>query len=115
MSGIDFDAQLLDPIYERIGIAAEFLSRDGDRFSFVVLDKTEGVEVAQGPVALQTLRPAACVRVTELIQLKLDRGQLKNGRLTFNGASWNVEATRPKPKPGAKGEVYLFLQERDDE
>jgi hypothetical protein len=115
MNDIDFDAQLLDPIYERIGIAAEFLSREGYRFSFTVLDKTAGVEIAGGAVALQTLRPAACVRVTELIEKKLDRSQLKNGRLTFNGGSWNVEATRPKPKPGARGEVYLLLQERSDD
>jgi len=115
MSDIDFDAQLLDPIYDRIGIAATFLSREGVRAEFKVLDKTAGVEIPDGPIRLQTSRPAACVRVTELIEKNLDPGKMRDGRLTFNGASWNVEATRPKPVPGGKGEVYLFLQERSDD
>lgn len=112
---IDYDALLLDPIYQRIGIAAQFVSLDGARADLIVLDKTAGVELADGPVALHTSRPAACVRVSELINNSLDRSKMKNGRLTFNGGSWNVEATRPKPVPGGQGELYLFLQDRSDE
>ncbi|MBR1150082.1 hypothetical protein [Bradyrhizobium sp. JYMT SZCCT0428] len=115
MSAPDFDAEMLDPIYDGIGVPAEFLSREGARADLTVIDKTSGVEIPEGPVALQSSRPAACVRVSELVAKNLDRGKMKNGRLTFNSASWNVESTRPKPVPGGKGELYLFLQERNDE
>ena len=113
--GIDYDALMLDPIYDRQGIAAQFVSREGISADFVILDKTAGVEIAEGPMLLQAARPAACVRVSELVSNDLDPAKMKNGRLTFSGACWNVEATRPKPKPGSKGEMYLFLQERSND
>ncbi|QDW39010.1 hypothetical protein FFI89_018775 [Bradyrhizobium sp. KBS0727] len=115
MSQIDYDADLIDPHYEIDGLPAQFLSREGVRADLTVLDKTAGVEIPQGPVMLQTSRPAACVRVRELIENSLDRGKMKDGRLTFNGASWNVESTLPKPVPGGQGELYLILQERSDD
>jgi hypothetical protein len=112
---LDYDTQLLDPIYDIQGLPATFRSRDGDCADLVVLDKTAGVEIPDGPLSLQISRPAACVRVTELTENKLDRSKMKNGRLTFGGVSWNVEATREKPVPGGKGELYLFLQEWSDD
>lgn len=108
---VDFDALMLDPIYDLTGVAANFLSRDGARCNLTVIDKTSGVEIP-GSVMVQTSRPAACVRISELVANDLDRGKMKSGRLTFNGASWNVESTLPKPVPGGQGELYLFLQER---
>jgi hypothetical protein len=115
MSDIDWDTKLLDPIYERQGFAASFVSRDGARADLVVMDKTAGVEIDQGAVRLQGKQPAACVRVRELEAKGLDPLKMKDGRLTFAGNAWNVESVRPKPKPGAKGELYLFLQERSND
>lgn len=112
---VDYDALMLDPIYAALGIAAKFLSRDGLQADLIVLDKTSGIEIPQGAVMLQTSKPAACVRVSELIAGDLDRAKMKNGRLTFNGASWNVESTLPKPVPGGQGELVLILQERSDD
>jgi hypothetical protein len=80
-----------------------------------VIDKTAGVEISQGAMLLPDKKPAACVRVSELDAKDLDRGKMKNGRLTFAGNAWNVESTGVKPKPGSKGELILYLQERNDD
>lgn len=112
---IDYDTLMLDPIYDAQGVAATFLSREGERCDLTVLDKIAGVEISQGPLMVPDKKPAACVRVSELEANGLDRAKMKNGRLTFAGNAWNVEATGVKPKPGSKGELYLYLQERKDD
>lgn len=110
---VDYDA-LLDALYDAFGIAAVFLSREGLRTDLVVVDKSEGVEIGGGPILTETKKPAVCVRGSELAAKGLDRGKMRDGRLTFNGASWNVQSTRPKPKPNGGGEFYLLLTERND-
>jgi hypothetical protein len=112
--GLDWDANLLDPIYARMGFAANFVTREREPFDFVVLDKTAGVEIDQGGLKLQAKQPAACVRVSELLAIGLDAGRLRGGRLTFAGNCWAVASVRPKPKPGSKGELFLFLEEPKD-
>jgi N-acyl-D-aspartate/D-glutamate deacylase len=111
---IDWDSQLLDPIYDQLGIAAAFVARDGKRADLTVIDKTDGVESISNGLVLQGKRPAACVRVAELATNRLVADDMRNGRLTFAGASWNVESAKPNPVPGGKGELMLFLQERND-
>lgn len=112
---IDYDAIMLDPLYELVhGIEATFVSRDHKTADLIVIDKTEGVEGDPSSLALQGPMPAVCVRVSELEAQGLDRADMSGGRLTFAGQSWGVESTKPKPKPGSKGELTLFLQERDD-
>ncbi len=111
---IDYDS-LLDEIYDRMGIAADFVSCADVSVTLKVIDKTEGIEIPQGAMMLQASKPAVCVRVSELIENELSRTLVSGGKLTFNEASWRVEATRPKPKPGSKGELYLLLQEWCDD
>lgn len=111
MSVIDYDVTL-DLLYDVHGIDAEFVSREGGpHVDLVVIDKREGVEGESIGLVLQGMKPAACVRVSEVEERGLDKGEMSRGRLTFAGQSWKVESTQPKPKPGSKGELILFLQE----
>jgi hypothetical protein len=111
---IDFDALMLDPIYVVHGIEAKFVSRDGVRADLTVLDKTTETESDGVGLVLHGSLPAVCVRVSEIEAAGLDRDKMRKGHLTFNGNSWDVKSAKPKPAPGGKGELTLFLQEGSD-
>jgi hypothetical protein len=75
---IDFDAVLLAPIYDELGVEATIDALD---VTLTVLDKTEGVMLASAnnPLQLGTTKPAACVRVSELV-CQGDRARKPQGR-----------------------------------
>lgn len=99
---------MLDDIYGSLGIAA----RLDDAVDVTIIDKTEGVQIegAHGGQLFGAAKPAACVRVSELDENSITRDSLKGLTLTFNDNDWKIVSTQPKPKPGAKGELYLVLQ-----
>lgn len=106
---IDFDAVLLAPIYDELGVEASIDALD---VTLTVLDKTEGVMLASAnnPLQLGTTKPAACVRVSELAAKEIAREDLKDVAISFNGNDWKIVATQPKPLPSGAGELYLILQ-----
>jgi hypothetical protein len=65
---LDYDALLLDPIYDALGVDAVLDLGTAGTVDLVVLDKTEGVllESPNNGLQLATSKPAACVRVSEL-------------------------------------------------
>jgi hypothetical protein len=107
---IDFSALLLDPIYDELGVEASLEA--AGTVTLTVLDKTEGVilESPNGPLQMATAKPAACVRMSELETNEILREDLKGAAITFNGNTWKIVATQPKPVPSGVGELYLILQ-----
>lgn len=107
---IDYQADLYDPIYDTIGVSAELTTSAGTAATVTVIDKTTGIAIADKAL-IETVSPVAMVRAVELTTADIAREQLKDGTITFNGASWRIKSTRPKPSPKgeADGEMMLIL------
>lgn len=106
---IDYSAQLLDPIYDALGIEATIDALD---LTLTIIDKTEGV-VLDSTISnahFGTTKPAAYVRVSELVDNEVERDALKGLIISFAGNDWKIVSTQPKPKPGTTGELILVLQ-----
>ena len=107
---IDWTARMLDPIYRHLGLTATITPPERPGFAVTVIDKTAGIQTP-GDVAVPTIRPAAVIRVKEMLGVGLVREDLDAARITFNGATWTITATEPRPTPGgeADGELLLWL------
>jgi hypothetical protein len=116
MSEIDWQAELLDPIYAELGVEAALKSAPGEPIATITaLDLTAGIVLDLGGISMGAITPAAAVRVAELAEHGIDAAALKDGTITLNGATWKIKAPHPKPSPAgeAAGEVYLLLEEVD--
>lgn len=112
---MDFQTLLFNPIYSVQGVSAS-LTLAGASSSIdglTILDKTAGVDVGDGDVNVQTILPAAVLRVVELTENGVSVDQLPKAIVEFNNSRWRVKSYRPKPtlKGERDGEVYLFLEE----
>lgn len=113
---MDYAAILYDPLYASFGTDAVIRCLYSDAFSIRAIDCTSGIEVTEGSgIDVKTIRPAAIVRMRELIDLGLGREDLEDAALELNDKLWRVKASMPKPGPSgeANGELYLFLIEDD--
>ena len=113
---INWQTTLIDPIYSIIGVEAVLTPSSNDvPVTVTVIDKTAGVEVADEPM-VSSIKPAADVRASDLASNGITREDLHEGTVTFNGATWNIVATLPRPTPGgeAQGEVRLILTEPEE-
>lgn len=109
---LDWQSQLLDPIYDVIGVSARITTASTVK-DVTVLDKTAGVALAAADnIEIQSIKPAAIVRMSELSANGLSREALDGAQLALNGSSWTIKSTQPRPSPDgeAKGELYLFLE-----
>lgn len=106
---MDWNAALYDPIYARLGVSA-VLSVGSDDFELTVIDKTSGELVDTGSVGIQTIRPCADVRMSELV---IDPDALPDGTLAMNGKTWRIDHFAYRPGPGGEqsGEVRMILME----
>lgn len=114
MGLVDFDALLFEPVQTIFGDDAAVLTTTGSvgAVTLSAIDKTSGVEVAvQGNIDVQTILPAAVIRMAELLGLGLTRGDLDGSTLTLNGKDWLVQSHRltPGPQGETAGECMLFL------
>lgn len=113
---MDYAAILYDPLYASFGTDAVIRCLYSDDFPIRAIDCTSGIEVTEGSgIDVKTIRPAAIVRMRELIDLGLGREDLEDAALELNDKLWRVKASMPKPGPSgeANGELYLFLIEDD--
>lgn len=105
-------------IYNALGVDAVItIAETNAQEDLRVIDKTAGVQIAEGgDLSVTTIVPACAVRVTELTAKGIDLGKLRGSRLTMNGAAWRVESRQMKPSPAGEmaGEVYLILIEDRD-
>lgn len=108
---MDFQALLLNPAYSAFGVPATLTVACGNpAVAVTVIDKTAGVVFSEGP-DVQTVRPAADLRMSDLTAAGLTRADLDDGMIEFNGAAWTIKATLPKPTPNGEsdGELRLIL------
>jgi hypothetical protein len=90
-SVIDFDALALGPIYDAFGEPA-VLTLGAASYDLTVIDHTAGVEVQDGGIGLQTIRPAVDVRRSALQTLGIAVADLVGGELLLDGATWRVKS-----------------------
>lgn len=117
---MDWTAILLDPNYAAFGVDATLTiapgTTDQAEHSLTVIDKTSGVPVTGAAgFEVETITPAAVVRMAELTAASVARTALDRGTIEFNGKTWAITSHILRPSPGgeADGEVMLLLAERD--
>lgn len=88
---IDFDALVLGPVYDAFGELA-VLTLSSASYGVTVIDHTEGVEVEDGGIGLQTIRPAVDMRRSAVTALGIAIADLIGGELGLGGASWRVKS-----------------------
>lgn len=106
----DFSSVMLDPIYNSdLGVDAT-LTIGSETFSLRIIDKTGQVNVGAN-VEVPTILPCAAIRYSELISNGLNKDDIIDGTLEFNGFTWTISNIRPDPTPSGEraGEVYAML------
>lgn len=109
---IDWDELLYDPLYTGLGKAATLTPGSGGAgIEVTVIDKTAGIEVDSGPTVIPTIKPAARIRMAELVSNALALPDLKDGTLLLGATTWTIKNTQPRPGPDGKGtgEALLIL------
>ncbi|MEE9589901.1 MAG: hypothetical protein V3V97_17985 [Hyphomicrobiaceae bacterium] len=109
---INFSEVMLSPIYAALGTTTSFVLADTSTIELTVIDKTSGIEIAEGSIDIQTVKPAAVIRMVDLAALSKQPKDLMDAVLDLNGVSWAVKSYFPKPSPNgeADGELYLLLE-----
>jgi len=111
---MDYDAILYGPIYSTLGVPAQLLPRGmAEPIDVTVIDKTVGEDVSESnDVNVQTIKPVAAVRASELAEKGISPTWLDGGLIEFNGFTFDITSYLAKPAPTgeSKGEFYLILQ-----
>ena len=123
---VDHAKYLYAPIYKVYGIIAAAVTDDGVTYSLTIIPKVSGVLIGfsghsrgysidskSSELAVNTMKPAAAARMTELTSLGIAPSDLTDGTLSFGGKSWDITgyAFKPGLAGEAAGEVYFLLQE----
>jgi hypothetical protein len=129
----DVDYLLFAPLYDDDTLASDAMltTADGAQYSLLpdgttlrVIDQTAGTAVQEaargGRIAVETIRPTARLRQTDLALLGLALTDLENGELTIQhdgrrNVTWSIKAYQVKPTPTGPGEVELILSDRDED
>ena len=109
-------SDMLDRIYEsEIGVSATLTAGTGtgaDGLSVTVIDKTSGLQINEQD-NLQTIRPAASVRMAELTAAGISHAELDGGSLALADKTWRIHShfLTPTPDGEIKGQVVLLLMD----
>jgi hypothetical protein len=109
---VDYTVVLLNPIYHGLGVPALLTPRGAaEAVRVTVIDKTATIEVSEA-FDVHTVRPAATVRMRQLIELGVAASQLDGGTLEFNERVWTIDSHQTKPSPDgvSSGELLLWLE-----
>lgn len=116
---IDWKTLLYAPNYSILGVPAVLTleGTDGETIELTAIDKTSPVtlggrrERSSFAVEIDTVEPAATVRVTELAGRS--PAELRGASLAMNGKTWIVRShlMEPAPTGEADGEIRLILEE----
>jgi hypothetical protein len=112
---IDWDGILFAPVAAVLGVPATLVLDDtaGTTVELAAVhDMTAGAMTGRD-VHLDTVRPAADVRMVELAEAYVAVVALEGATLTMNGKDWTVKSFLPLPAPTGEGtgEVRLILEE----
>lgn len=111
---MDYQTVLYNPIYLVQGVSAVITLPDTTTVlkPVMVLDKTAGIEIKMG-TDIQTIVPAAVVRMVELAAQGMKPPQLDYGTISFNGKNWKIVSHRLRPSPNGldDGEALLVLED----
>jgi hypothetical protein len=89
---VDFDAVVLDPVYQTFGELA-VLSIGPSSYDIVVIDNTKGVSVEDGSIAgMHTIRPAIDVRRSALVSHGITPAVLVGGQIVFATTAWRIKS-----------------------
>lgn len=105
--------RIMDQLYRTFGVSATLDYGATAPVTCTVIDRTKGVDVGEGDVLQQSIRPVAAARMYELTAAGVTTAELDGGSITFNGKTWDVKSyqLRPSPEGELQGEVYLILSE----
>ena len=114
---MDYAAILYGPVYSVLSVPATLVVADAG-YSVRAIDKTAGIAIDSGDLAVQTLSPAATVRTDDLATamrvpvsyLKSNRFDPTGAALRLNGGEWRVTSDRHQPSPDGGGEILLLLE-----
>lgn len=111
---MDYQNTLYGPIYLAQGVDALLTLADNRMAEIVVLDKTAGIDIGESGGQLQTIKPAAAVRVPDLTERGIEVTDLPRAKIFFNGFQWTVTSYKLRPSPNGErdGEAYLILTSR---
>lgn len=113
---MDYQALLYNPTQLIFGVTAVLTpaAASPGALTLSAIDKTMGITVADArEIGVETIQPAAVIRMAELLAGGLAREDLSEASLSMNGKTWRVESYRliPSPKGEADGEAWLLLVE----
>lgn len=108
---MDYQATLYDPIYDVLGVEA-VITPDSTvgPVTVTAIDKTGCIPIPSGGIEIETIEPAAVIRMAELLAAGITRDDLEGGTITFNGATWRIKATLPNPSPKGEADGQLLLK-----
>ncbi len=116
---IDWQTQFVDPQYTVLGKTARLTPVTTDvPFDVTVIPVPVQAEIAEGGITVWSVRAAADVRVSELTSHNIRReDDLDQAAITFNGMTWTIVATIPRPTPDGEGagEIRLILSDPEDD
>jgi len=88
---IDFDALVLDPVYETFGELA-VLTIGSASYDLLIIDNTKGVSIEDSSiVGVQTIRPAVDVRCSVLAAYGITASDLIGGQIMFATTPWRIK------------------------
>jgi len=106
---IDFDALLLRPAYRVFAEPAQ-LTIGSTVHQIDVIDGTRGIAVEEGgPIAVETVRPVADVRRSQLTQNGIVVADLIDAEVVLAGQTWRIKT----PLELNRDEVRLILMAED--
>lgn len=113
----DSAARIISRLYATFGVPMTFRSPLTNLpVTVTAIDRIAGIETKDQKIHTETIKPSATIRVAEFLTLGIAIEDMEDVIVTFNGKSWRVMSSLPKPSPAGdtSSEVNLMMIEADD-
>jgi hypothetical protein len=109
---LDYSALLYDPVYNELGVEAQFINGEFEVTLSVIDDTRPKVLPAGATADVRGMGPGAFVRIPELERNGITRDDWMDASLNFNGRSWVVRSYELRGSPNGEdlGEVRFLLK-----
>lgn len=123
--GLSFSSLLYRPLFDRLGVNAILTLKSGS-FSFLALDKTVGVELAQqGGTVVETMKPMIELIMADVIAAGVSTSDVDDQEITVfppgvstsnlaNGKTWHILSHKFNPSNMGVADGTLWLQLEGD-